>query len=249
MARPNVAVNQLFCFTIKAVAMKNQLTLPGSISKKEILVPIEANILKNTLVSEATTPYANYYGSVPQKAKPNSLFFFTQKFYFLEEILSFSQSLEKCLFDKINIASSHIEFKNKQYSAIRIKNFPDYSQITTLQQCLISHGIELTPKLIINGEVETRVNKLFYLDEIEPNIFFDLIEDHKGYFVFEKKILPGDFVEIIDRVKNNTECKLFDAVQGKIIKNGKVVKIIRIFTEGLDLQLLQCLKNRFQKLG
>lgn len=229
--------------------MKNQLTLSGSISKKEILVPIEANILENTFVTEATTPYANYYGSVPQKAKPNSLFFFTKKFYYLEEILSFSQSLEKCLLDQINIASSYIQFKNKQYPAIRIKNFPDYSQLTILQQCFISHGVELTPKLIINGEVETRVNKLFCLDEIEPNIFLDLIEDHKGYFVCEKKILPKDFDEIISRVKNNTECKLFDTVQGEILKNGKVIEIIRIFSEGLDLQMLQCLKNRFQKLG
>jgi hypothetical protein len=229
--------------------MKNQLILSGSISKKEIVVPIEANILENTFVTEATKPYANYYGSLPQKANPNSIFFHTQKFYFLEEILSFSQSLEKCLLDKINIASSHVEFKKKQYPAIRIKSFPDYSQITTLQQCFISHGVELTPKLIINGEVETRVNKLFYLEEIEPNLFMDLIEEHKGYFVCEKKILPKHFEKIMNRVKNNTECRLFDAVQGEILKNGNVIEVIRIFAEGLDLPLLKCLKERFQKLG
>jgi hypothetical protein len=229
--------------------MKNQVILSGSISKKEILVPIEANILENTFVTEAANPYANYYGRLPQKPKPNSLFFYTKKFYFLEEILSFTQDLEKCLLEKINIASSLIELNNNQYPAIRVKNFPDYSRLVLLQQCFISHGVELATKLNIKGEVKARINKLFVLQEIETDIYLDTIEEHKGYFIPKKKILAENFEEVISMVKNNTECKLFDAVQGKVLKNGEVREIIRIFAEGLDVQLLKCLKDRFYKLG
>lgn len=229
--------------------MKNQVILSGSIAKKETLVPIEANILENTFVTEAASPYANYYGSLPQKPKPNSLFFHTQKFFFLEEILSFSKHLEKYLLEKINIASSYIEYNNKQYPAIRIKNFPDYSQLAVLQQCLILQDVELTPRLNIKGEVKVRINKLFDLNKIETDIYMDINEENKGYIMLEQKILPENFDEVTSKVKNNTECKLFDVVQGEVLMNGEVREIIRIFAEGLDVQLLKCLKNRFKKLG
>ena len=52
------------------------VTYCGSITKKESLIPLESHILENTWVAEANFPYANYYGQVPAKPKPNSLFLF-----------------------------------------------------------------------------------------------------------------------------------------------------------------------------
>lgn len=229
--------------------MKNPVTVSGSIVKKEILEPIEVNILENTFVSEASSPYANYYGHLPQKAKLNSLFFHTKKFYFLEEILSFSQQLEKCLLEKINIASCIVEFNNKQYPAIRVKNLPDYSQLAVLQQCLISQGIELAPILLLKGEVQVNINKLFVLQEVDTSIYLDTIEEDKGYFVPDEKMSPENFNEVISKIKNNSECKFFDAVQGKVLKDGEIIEVVRIYAEGLDLQLLQTVKSWFNKLG
>ena len=51
--------------------MKNLVNLSGSICKNEVLTPLTSNILGHTFVCEATSPYANYYGQVPQKPKPN----------------------------------------------------------------------------------------------------------------------------------------------------------------------------------
>lgn len=227
--------------------MKNLVNLSGSIAKKEVLVPIKNHILENTCVSEASNPYANYYGQVPREAKPNSIFFYTKKFYFLEEILSCAQGAEKCLLERINIASAHIYFKGKQFSAIRIKNFANYNQIAALQKCLMSKGIEFSPKLHIEGEVETRINKPFVLEELTDNIYMDLEEENKGYFFHNHKVSAEKFAEIITSMKNSTACKLFDAVQGEILQNGNVVEIVRVYAEGLELQFLKCMAAEFKK--
>lgn len=227
--------------------MKNLFNLTGSIVKTEVLVPIVQNIIENTCVSEACSPYANYYGQLPRKAKPNSLFFHTNKFYFLEEILSSAKGAEKCLLERINIASAHINFKGKQYAAIRIKNLADYTQITTLQTCLQNKGIEFTDHINIEGEVNTRISKLFVLEEFSNEIYMDLEEKHKGYFFYNKRISALNFKQIINTIRNSTACKLFDAEQGEIIQNGNVFEIVRIFAEGLEVSFLSCLKKEFIK--
>lgn len=226
--------------------MKNTIHFQGSIRKKEFLVPIKTNILKNTIVSEASNPYAEYYGQLPRKAEPNSIFLHTNKFYFLEEILSYSQGLEKCLRDTLNIASAYIEINKKQYPAIRIKQFTDYSQIEKLQTCLAKQGVEFSEKFQFNGEVDVRINKIFHLEEIGNTLFIDLTEDHKGYITHETPLTSEEFEEKITAVKNNHACKLFDAVRGELLINGKVVELVRVYSEALDLKLLECIKKGFK---
>jgi len=227
--------------------MRNLVNLSGSIAKKEVLVPIESNIMENTFVCEASSPYANYYGQLPQKPKPNSIFLFTQKFYFLEEILSFSQHVENNILDNINIASAVIAFQNKQYPAIRIKNFENYSQLASLQLCLANQGIEFAPELKIIGKVQARINKLFVLEEMEPGIYMDLIEENKGYFIHDTKISPLGFEQTISSLKNNSVYKLFDAVQGEILLDGNVLETVRVFAEGLRLEFIKSITIEFRK--
>jgi len=227
--------------------MKNLVNLSGSIAKKEILVSIDRNILENTSVSEACGPYANYYGQMPQKAKPNSIFIFTSQFYYLEEILSCAVGAEECLTERINIASAHIYYGKKQYPAIRIKHFANYSQIIALQQCLMSKGIKFSLKNNIIGEVEARINKLFVLEKVGDAIYMDLEEDNKGYFFLPQKLSPDKFEQISTSVKNSSTCKLFDAVQGEIIQDGNVLELVRVFAEGLDVAFLNCMNQEFAR--
>jgi hypothetical protein len=210
------------------------------------LVPIKTSILKNTIVSEASNPYAEYYGQLPRKAEPNSIFLHIKKFYYLEEILSYTQGLEKCLRDTLNIASAYIEINNKQYPAIRIKRFTDYSQIEKLQTCLARQGVEFSDKFEFNGEVDVRINKIFHLEDFGNTLFIDLTEDHKGYITHETPLTSEEFEEKITAVKNNHVCKLFDAVRGELLINGKVVELVRVYSEALDLKLLECIKKGFK---
>jgi len=227
----------------------NTVKYCGSITKKESLIPLESHILANTWVAEANFPYANYYGQVPVKPKPNSLFLFTERYYSLEEVLWFSNGFDACYAEELNIASAILEFHNKQYPAIRLKNFPDYEQLQLLQKCLLSQGIVFSKKTPLVTETKAIINKCFELEEIEEGMYFDKVEDNKAYITTQKKIDRGNFEELILALKNNSNCPFFDAVPGGFIINSRSVDFIRIFSENLDVELLQCIKKQMNKFN
>lgn len=228
--------------------MEKLIRINGSILKKEIFTELKNNVLNNTCVLEATHPYTNYYGRLPRNMPPNSLFLLTKKFFFLEEILGYSIGVENCVKSKVDFASATLDGKNKQYPAIRVKNFPDYKQLTILQQCLIEQGVAFENKCEISKETSSRISKVFQIKEIEKGIYIDKKEDNKGYVKVTKKLLPEQFKAIIARIRNNGDCKLFDAVQGEFIIDGDVFEIVRVYAEGIDQELLHCLKEQFAKL-
>ncbi len=228
--------------------MKTQIQVCGLITKYEVLSVIKTNILQDTCVAEASQPYADYYGGRPNEAKPNSLFLFTRKFYFLEEILSLNHHLENCPLDKLNIASAIVYINEKQHPAIRLKFFPDYRRLAELQNCILKQGIEFASPVSINGKYRTDIHKLFEMEEEEEGIFIDLLEENKGYITFPQKLSSSQFYEIFESLKNNSSCRLFDAEQGIVFINGKLTTIVRVFAEKLDVQLLECIQQNFQKI-
>jgi len=228
--------------------MNKEVHFSGLIIKHENLVPILLKNLDNVCICEASNPYANYYGQLPNSANPNSIFLFTKQFYYLEEIISYSKKVEKCLLEKINIASSVIEQGDREYNAIRIKNFPDYEQLEHLYSCLAGQGIQFLKKLPIEGTVKSRINKLFVLDEIEEGFYLDLVEENKGYYTHPNRVSDEDFTKIMTQIKHNGNCHLFDAVRGEIIVDGQILEIVRIFSEGLKIEQLKCIKKEFDKL-
>ena len=225
----------------------NLINVCGSITKKESLVPVTYNILNNTCVAEANLPYSGYYGTVPGQVNPNSLFLFTTNYYSLEEVLRFAQNIDSCYMENVNIASASLEFGNRMHSAIRVKLFPDYDHIHLLQSCCIKEGIEFVKKIRLSDFAKVRVVKCFVLEELEEGIYIDKKEDHKGYVTIPKQITNSEFSNILIDIRNNTDCKLFDAVMGAIIINAQTKDLIRIYSENLNLGLLKCVRERFIK--
>lgn len=221
----------------------------GSITKKESLVPLDSHILENTWVAEANFPYANYYGQVPSKPKPNSLFLFTDRFYSLEEVLWFSNGFDTCYAERLNVASAVLEFQSKQHPAIRLKNFPDYEQIHLLQNCLIQQGIVFSKKTPLVTETIAVINKCFELEEADEGIYIDKVEENKGYITTQKKIDRKNFEKLIFKIRNNSNCPLFDAVPGGFIINSRSVDFIRIFSENLNIDLLKCINRQLLKFS
>lgn len=227
----------------------NTVTYCGSVTKKEALIPLETNILEDTWVAEANFPYANYYGQVPTKPKPNSIFLFTENFYSLEEVLWFSNELSICTAEKINVASAFIEYQKKQFPAIRVKNFPDYEQIKNLQNCLNSQGVLFSKRVPFVSEIKVVINKCFVLEKLKENIFLDKVEENKGYFTTSVKIDRKNFDSLYEKVRNNSDCPIFDAVPGGFIMDSASVDFIRIYSEHTDLELLKCIQQEFSRMG
>jgi hypothetical protein len=210
-------------------------------------MPVEKNVLANSTVLEATHPYADYYGHVPQASSPNSIFLLTERFYFLEEILALVDQVCDCMDDNINFASASLEYNMKQYPAIRLKHFPDYDKLAYLQNCLKQVGVEFSPKIHFEGKSKSRVQKFFEMREIEPGIYFDNLENNKGYIFCDAQFNTEQFELTIQRLKNNSNCGMLDAVHGDVMLDGILVKIIRVFAENIQASSLKCIKSEFNK--
>ena len=225
----------------------NLIKVCGSIVKVESLLPLVYNIQKNTCVAEAINPYDDYYGMVPHEAIPNSLFFFTTEYNSLEEILLITQNIDACYMEKVNIASASLIFSHRTHYAIRVKHFPDYDHIPMLQDCFIKEGIKFIDKINIPDTAVVKVNKCFVLEEKEEGIYIDQKEKHKGYITIPGQISDSEFSEILTKLKYNRNCKIFDAALGAMIIDSKAKNMIRIYSENLDVNMLTCIEENFNK--
>ncbi len=226
---------------------KNLMYVCGSITKKESLIWLKSNILEHTCVAEANMPYAGYYGWMPEKPRPNSLFLLTEKYYTLEEALRLTQNIDICAKNRVNAAGSVLYFKNQSFSAIRIRNFPDYEHLKMLQQCFQNLGVCFLKKTIFETEALITVNKCFLLERSDEGIFLDKSNKNEGYISIPVYLGQDDFELLINRVKNNGECKFFDAARGGLIIEARVQEIIRIYSEHLTLQLLKCIQQEVMR--
>jgi hypothetical protein len=226
---------------------KNFLNVCGSVTKSESLLWLKNNIMEHTYVAEANMPYASYYGRVPETPEPNSLFLFTERYYTLEESLRFTQNIDLCSKNKVNVASAVVCIHNKRYPAIRLRNFPDYEHLKMLQKCFLELGLKFARKVPHANEALVTVNKCFVLEMPEEGIYLDKTERNEGYIAIPKSLDQDDFNSLLKNVWNNSECEFFDAAQGGLIINGSVTDIIRVYTEHLKINLLKCIRKEVLK--
>lgn len=221
----------------------------GAIIKEESIVPITSNIASNTCVAEANKPYSDYFGIAPfnMPTKPNSLFLFTATYYTLEEAMRFAKLINVCSVNKLNIAVSVLDFGNEQYPAIRIKNLPDYTLIHKLQECFMEQGVEFAKKVNIGKTAIIKTKKCFSLEKLDENIFIDHLQEKTGYIALSKLIDNKKFSQVIADVRNNSKCPMFDAAIGAIILDSEITDIIRIYSGNLDLEMLKCIQNMFER--
>ena len=228
---------------------KKLIQICGLIIKEESIAPITANIVKNTFVAEADKPYSNYYGIAPfnMPTKPNSLFLFTVPYYSLQEVLRYAELIDLSCMEKLNIAASVLDFGTKHYPAIRIKNFPDYQRISKLQECFIEQGVEFAKKVQIDKSAVIRTNKCFSLEKLDKNIYLDHLQEKTAYIALSKLINRDYYIQVLSDIRNNTSCRMFDAARGAIILDSKITDIIRIYSGNLDIEMLKCIQDKFEK--
>ncbi len=228
---------------------KQLIQVSGSIIKEESIVPITSNIAKNTVVAEADKPYSDYFGVAPfnMPTKPNSLFLFTVPYYTLQEALRFARLLDLSCKESLNIAVSVLNFSTEHYPAIRIKNFPDYAMVHKLQECFMEQGVEFARKVHIGKTATIRTNKCFSLEKAGNNLYIDHLQEKTAYIALSKLINKDYYVQVLAEIRNNTSCPMFDAARGAIILDSEITDVIRIYSGHLDVEMLKCIQNHFEK--
>lgn len=58
-----------------------------------------------------------------------------------------------------------------------------------------------------------------------------------------KVVKLENFEQLMNKVWNNSNCQFFDAAMGGIIIEGKVEEMVRVYSDKLDTNLLECVKN------
>ncbi len=231
--------------------MKTQqhIQLCGTILKEESIVPITSNIAKNTCVAEADNPYSDYFGAAPfnMPTKPNSLFLFTSHYYSLHEVLRFAKLIDLSCKEKLNVAVSVLNFSNGNYPAIRIKNFPDYKMIYSLQECFIEQGVEFAKKVDYGKTAIIRTIKFFSMEMVEKNIYIDLLQEKTAYIALSKLINQEKYLNTVENIRNNTDCPMFDAARGAIILNSEITDIVRIYSGHLNTDMLKSIQDKFEQ--
>lgn len=221
----------------------------GSITKNVSLTPIDYKIIENTFVAEAGNLYTDYYGEVPQKKTPNSLFLFTKQFYPLDDLLKITCEMKEFFgyTKKIDVATSILDFTDHYHYAIRVRDFPDYQHIHWLQTCYKSEGVNFSRKVHLLESARITVFKCFSLEKLDEGIYLDKKNDHRGYITIPCQINNDEFAEMLIFLRNNNDCELFDATTGTLEINSSTINVVRLYAENMNIALLRCAKDKFSK--
>lgn len=147
---------------------------------------------------------------------------------------------------KLDVATSILDFTDHYHYALRIRDFPDYEHIHWLQTCYNSEGgVNFLKKVHISKQAIVTTFKRFQLEEIKEGIYLDKASDDKGYVILPGPLNSDQFLKTLIKLRNNSNCELFDAAIGTIEINSKQHNMIRIYSEKLNIGLLKCVQQRF----
>jgi len=218
----------------------------GTIMKKEDLVYFENP--KNILAFETAHAYPGYNGIVPQNYNPNSIFLITKEQYLTEDIFVHSQNIRQKVDFSFSSAIAYINYQNKKYPAIRIKDVKNYSFLGELINAYLEEGIQFEKrkgKDKLNTLIQ--VKKGFYLKPLDNDCYKDLFDEQMYYIELPKHMKWEEFEKITMDVKYNNPALNFDAALSLFYRAKKVVFAVRIFKEGVTGEDLQTLHEQFQK--
>lgn len=230
--------------------MKNQkliIETVGTISKKEDLISFDNP--NQIMAFETAHAYPGYNGVVPQNYDPNSLFLITKERYLTEEIFRVSQNVKESVKFSFDAAVSSVNYQNKRYPAIRLKELKNYSFIPELLQSYIDHGIDFEKKKSVKA-VNTliQVTRPFILEPVSDECYRDLKDDQMYYFTIPHLLAWDEFEKHILDVKYNAPGLNFDAAMALFYRAEKIVDAVRIYQESLTKKELQTIKEKFLKL-
>lgn len=226
--------------------LKTSIETLGTVMKQEDLVLFENP--KNILAFETAHAYPGYNGVVPQNYNPNSIFLITKEQYLTEEVFVHSQNIRERLNFSFNSAIAYIDYQNKKYPAIRIKDVKNYSFIPELIAAYVEEGIQFA-KSKGTDKLNTliQVKKGFYLEPLDNDCYKDLFDEQMYYIEIPKYLKWEEFEKLALDVKYNNPTLNFDAALSMFYRAKKVVFAVRIFKEGVNMDELKLLKDQFLK--
>ena len=134
----------------------------GSIAKEENLSTVNDGILPNTLVLESAEPFPGYHGTnLPMEAKPNWLFFVTNRELSLEKVIRSTKEVKPLFQYDFDASVGNICVNNHTYHSIRIRGLKSFDDIKVLQGLYLDKDISFLKKKSINNRGVIQIKKIF----------------------------------------------------------------------------------------
>ncbi len=225
----------------------NTIEILGYILKETQLSTLNEGIISNTFVVEALHPYPGYHGeNLPGHVDISEfVFLITKTNYSSEKILRATQNINKYLGKNIDAAKAIVNIYNKNYPSIRIKDCLNISEIKEIQLGFKSEGFKFAKPKKINQSGLIKIQKTFFLEEIEKGIYKDLDDSDYSYVEIPVQLGWEEFRAVTTRIKNSIEDIMFDAALGTLYRHKGVIDVVRIYNKDKNFETMAMLKEKF----
>ncbi len=225
---------------------ENTIHTIGYIKKKELVAPVKANILANTLVLESKEPFPGYHGgNLPNDSVPKYFFIVVQGFYTADRIVRSAEAMKKIIDKNFCADFGYLDIANERLFCVRVKNLGTYQEISEIQKHLQSDGVKLMKFKKVEGEGVLKVQKFYNITEIEKGVYIDNDSSTLVYLKMDYHVSSENFEEITRVVMNNVDNNNFDAAVSSIYMNCTVVDFIRIYSKAIQTINLSVLKEKY----
>ncbi len=230
--------------------MKNTREVVGHIIKEEQISLLKHQILPKTVVVNIDHPFPGFHGcDFNFSSKPRSIIILTSQLYSWAKILRAQAAYNKETDSKINASFAKILIGNSVYYGIRVKALDSYEQIPELQKKLMGYGFKLLKNKILKTDkpVSIKISKYFNIKMLVENIFADACVENMFYIEIPQYLSWENFRKITMQIKHNVSNNNYDVVKGIFYKDETVKDMIRLYKSKMSLELLQEIKQRYEK--
>lgn len=224
----------------------------GSLTKEETLYCIESNlIIKDSCVLESKNPFLGYFNDTPQIEKPRYLYLMLgQPLSFIEAARIINQVSIKSSYTIDAVLAEITLPGHPNMPALRLRDLPQYGQISLVQQEFKDAGMIFRKhqKGLVFENALITLEKFFYLKMHETAIYFDARQAHHGYFIIPDEVTWQDFKKLTQEVKYDPQLLSFDAARATIYSENKLIELIRIYRNNIDLEFMKKVRDRYFQL-
>jgi hypothetical protein len=211
-----------------------------NLTKNDMVVAIDENIVPGSLVFDSLNPFPGYYHETPTKSSSIYIYMVLNRQYPLEEVIRATQNIEKKYGWDFDAGKGYMEIGSEYLDVIRMRHVPQMDLVAKIQEAYMQQGINFLMKKKLKGKLEARVKivKFSTLEEVGEGTFISVDEPTFAYVEILKYLNRQEFTKVSMDVKYNWEGHEFDAARGSFYKDGKLYEVVRIRSDKMDADYL-----------
>lgn len=218
-----------------------------NLTKNDIVVAIDDNIIPGSVVLDSLNPFPGYYHETPTSTKSIYIYMVLDRQYPLEEIIRATQNIEKEYGWDFDAGKGYMEIGSQFLDVIRMRHVPQLDLVEKIQEAYMKQGINFLISKKLKGRLEVRVKivKFSTLEEIGEGTYLSVDDPTFGYIEIPKYLDRRAFTKVSMDVKYNWEGHEFDAARASFYNNKKLYEVVRIRSNKNDAEYLADIRKLY----